>query len=225
MQIDVVSDTICPWCYIGKRRLERALAASGLTPAWIGWRPFQLNPDMPVEGMERETYLAKKFGGRERAERIYAPIVEAGREEGIAFAFDRIRRTPNTLMSHRLIRLAGKMGKQNEAVDGLFRAYFEEGRDIGDLAVVSDVARDAGMDRDEIHAYLETDADLDRVRAEDKFARDLGIQGVPCFIIERSVVLSGAQPPDVFQQAFATAASQAASTQGNPPTTSGPMAS
>ncbi|MGE0093530.1 MAG: DsbA family oxidoreductase [Alphaproteobacteria bacterium] len=208
MQIDVVSDTICPWCYIGKRRLERALAASDGPHAWIGWRPFQLNPDMPVEGMERETYLAKKFGSRERAERVYAPIVDAGREEGIAFAFDRIKRTPNTLMSHRLIRIAGKMGRQNEAVDGLFRAYFEEGRDIGDLTVVSDVARDAGMDRDEIHAYLETDADLDRVRAEDAFARELGIQGVPCFIIERSVVLSGAQPPDVFQQAFATAAAR-----------------
>ncbi len=214
MQIDVVSDTICPWCYIGKRRLERALAASGGTQAWIGWRPFQLNPDMPVEGMERETYLAKKFGSRGRAERVYAPIIDAGREEGIAFAFDRIKRTPNTLMSHRLIRIAGKMGRQNEAVDGLFRAYFEEGRDIGDLTVVSDVARDAGMDRDEIHSYLETDADLDRVRAEDAFARELGIQGVPCFIIERSVVLSGAQPADVFQQAFATAAARVVPTQG-----------
>ena len=214
MQIDVVSDTICPWCYIGKRRLERALAASGGTQAWIGWRPFQLNPDMPVEGMERETYLAKKFGSRERAERVYAPIIEAGREEGIAFAFDRIKRTPNTLMSHRLIRIAGKNGRQNEAVDGLFRAYFEEGRDIGDLTVVSDVARDAGMDRDEVHAYLETDADLDRVRAEDAFARELGIQGVPCFIIERSVVLSGAQPADVFQQAFASAAARVVPPQG-----------
>lgn len=210
MQIDVVSDTICPWCYIGKRRLERALAACGDTRAWIGWRPFQLNPDMPVEGMEREVYLAKKFGSRERAERIYAPIVEAGREEGIAFAFDRIKRTPNTLMSHRLIRIAVKAGRQNQVVDGLFRAYFEEGRDIGDLAIVSDVAQAAGMDRDEVHAHLETDADLDRVRAEDAFARELGIQGVPCFIIERSVVLSGAQPPDVFAQAFATAAAQAA---------------
>lgn len=220
MQIDVVSDTICPWCYIGKRRLERALAASGGPHALIGWRPFQLNPDMPVEGMEREAYLTTKFGSRERAERVYAPIVEAGREEGIDFAFDRMKRTPNTLMSHRLIRIAGKMGRQNEAVDGLFRAYFEEGRDIGDLTVVSDVARDAGMDRDEIHAYLETDADLDRVRAEDAFARELGIQGVPCFIIERSVVLSGAQPPDVFQQAFATAAAQAASSSGAGPSPS-----
>lgn len=210
MQIDVVSDTICPWCYIGKRRLERALAVSGGAHAWIGWRPFQLNPDMPVEGMEREVYLAKKFGSRERVERVYAPIVEAGREEGIAFAFDRMKRTPNTLMSHRLIRIAGKMGRQNEAVDGLFRAYFEEGRDIGDLTVVSDVARDAGMDRDEVHAYLETDADLDRVRAEDAFARELGIQGVPCFIIDRRYAVSGAQEPEAFAEIFKRVQAEAA---------------
>lgn len=217
MRIDIVSDTICPWCFIGKRRLERALAerADG-DPIALGWRPFQLNPDMPDEGMERQAYLAAKFGGAERAARIYAPIVEAGADEGIAFAFEKIVRTPNTLLSHRLIRRAGELGNQDAAVEALFRAYFTEGRDIGDAGVVADIAGEAGLPRGEIAAYLASDTDLHAVTAEDKLARKLGIQGVPCFIIDRRVMVSGAQTPDILMLAFDYAKREAAKTDTQP---------
>jgi predicted DsbA family dithiol-disulfide isomerase len=217
MRIDIVSDTICPWCFIGKRRLERALAErtdSDLIE--LGWRPFQLNPDMPDEGMERHAYLAAKFGGAERAERIYAPIVEAGAGEGINFAFEKIVRTPNTALSHRLIRRAGELGNQDAAVEALFRAYFTEGRDIGDPGVVADIAGEAGLPRKEIAAYLASDTDRHAVAAEDMLARKLGIQGVPCFIIDRRVMVSGAQTPEILMQAFDYATREAANADTQP---------
>ncbi len=205
MRIDIVSDIICPWCYIGKRRFARALA--GVPAAVeISWRPFQLNPEMPRDGMERSAYLALKFGGAERADDIYAPIREAGDAEGIAFAFERIRRTPNTLLSHRLIRHAGEQGRQDAVVEGLFAAYFVDGRDVGSIDELSAIAAAAGLDRQSAEAYLASDTGLEAVAAEDALARRMGIQGVPCFIIERRIMVSGAQSPDVFQRAFKLAA-------------------
>lgn len=202
MRIDIVSDTICPWCFIGKRRLERALAQRPDIQFEIGWRPFQLNPDMPAEGMDRRTYVATKFGGDDRARQIYQRVRDAGAGDGIAFAFEKIARTPNTLDSHRLIRWAGSAGLQHQVVELLFRRYFLEGGDIGDRAVLTAVAAEAGMDAELVARLLDEGADLDLVREEDKVARDLGIQGVPCFILERKYAVSGAQDPDVFLQVF-----------------------
>ena len=202
MRIDIVSDTICPWCFIGKRRLERALAQRPDIQFEIGWRPFQLNPDMPAEGMDRQTYVATKFGGDDRARQIYQRVRDAGAGDGIAFAFEKIARTPNTLDSHRLIRWAGSAGLQHQVVELLFRRYFLEGRDIGDRAVLTEVAAEAGMDAELVARLLDEGADLDLVREEDKVARDLGIQGVPCFILERKYAVSGAQDPEVFLQVF-----------------------
>ena len=146
-EIEIVSDVICPWCYIGKKRLERALAERPEIPVSTSWRAFQLNPDMPPEGMERSAYLAAKFGGQGHAQRIYGAITAAGAAEGIPFAFDRIRRTPNTVDAHRLIRFASRSGRGGETVEALFRAYFTEGRDIGDRAVLADVAQETGFER------------------------------------------------------------------------------
>jgi len=202
MQIDIISDTVCPWCFIGKRRLEKAMSQRPDLDFEIEWRPFQLNPDMPQGGMDRRQYLEVKFGGPERAKQIYQHIEDAGRSEGIAFAYDKIVRTPNTLDSHRLIKWAGTAGVQDAAVEVLFRRYFLEGGDIGDKALLVDVAREIGMDADLVTDLLEGDADLERTKAEDVMARQMGVSGVPCFIIGRKYAISGAQDPAVLVQAF-----------------------
>jgi predicted DsbA family dithiol-disulfide isomerase len=202
--IDIVSDTVCPWCFIGKRRLERALAEKGAEPkVFIGWRPFQLNPEMPSEGMDRKDYLAAKFGGEQGAQRVYDNIRQAGESEGIEFNFSSVGRTPNTINSPRLIDRAGKDGKQDAVVEGLFQAYFLDGRDIGDIDVLVDVAVAGGLEGDVIRAYLESDEDVERIRGEDAMARRMGVQGVPCFILNRKYAISGAQDPQVFLQAIA----------------------
>lgn len=201
--IDIVSDTVCPWCFIGKRRLERALAEKGDEPkVFIGWRPFQLNPDMPAEGMDRKDYLEAKFGGEQGAQRVYDTIRQAGESEGIEFNFNAVGRTPNTINSHRLIDRAGQDGKQDAIVEELFRAYFLEGRDIGDTDVLVEIAVAGGMDGDVTRAYLDSDEDVERIRGEDAMARRMGVQGVPCFILNRKYAISGAQDPRVFLQAF-----------------------
>jgi predicted DsbA family dithiol-disulfide isomerase len=202
MNLDVFSDTICPWCYIGKRRLERALQERPQRDLKIRWRAFQLNPGMPAEGMDRKAYIDAKFGGAERARTIYDTVRAAGASEGIAFAFDRITRTPSTLQSHRLIRFAGGQDRQNETLEALFRAYFLDGRDIGDRAELAEVAADAGLDRDEAADYLAGDEDAEAVLAEDAMARRAGINGVPCFIFNGRFALSGAQEPEAFFQLF-----------------------
>jgi predicted DsbA family dithiol-disulfide isomerase len=202
MRVDIVSDAICPWCFIGKRRFEKALADLPIGTLEVGWRPFQLNPDMPREGMDRAEYLRAKFGDARGGSR-YDQVIDAGREEGIAFDFDAIKRTPSTLDAHRLIRYAGAQQCQDAVVEALFRAYFTAGRNIGDPAVLAAVAGEAGLEPDAVSAYLASDADIDAVRAEDDFARQVGIQGVPCFIFERKYAISGAQPPDVFRQVIA----------------------
>jgi predicted DsbA family dithiol-disulfide isomerase len=202
MLVDIVSDTICPWCYIGKRRFEKAVAQSGRNDIMVAWRPFQLNPDMPATGMSRPDYLRAKFGGGDRPRQIYRAIAESGREEGIEFQFDRIEQTPNTINSHRLIHWSGPKGFQDQVVDSLFQAYFEEGRDVGSLEVLQACAVRAGMDRDEVNAFLAGDELRSDIVQADMYARRLGINGVPCFIINRKYAVSGAQPAAAFIEVF-----------------------
>lgn len=202
MKLDIFSDTICPWCFIGKRRLERALAARPQPDLTIRWRTFQLNPTMPPEGMDRRHYFDAKFGSAERASRIYDAIRAAGAAEGIAFAFERIKRTPNTLKSHRLLRLAETQGRQEQTLEALFRAYFLEGRDIGDTAVLADVAGAVGIDAAGTAGWLDGDAEGEAALAEDMLARRHGINGVPCFVFNDRFALSGAQEPEALFQLF-----------------------
>lgn len=202
MKIDIIFDTICPWCYVGKKRFEHALARFPVEGLEVGWRPFQLNPHMPREGMDRGEYLAQKFGGPRRAESQYRAIEETGREEGIEFRFAEIKRTPNSLDSHRLLRLAGEKGLQTEMVEALFQAYFLDGRDIGNRVVLAGIGAEHGMDFDGIVDYLSSGRDMDIVRSEDQMARNMGVTGVPCYIVERNYAISGAQSPEVFAQVF-----------------------
>ena len=208
--VDIVSDTICPWCYIGKRRFERALAMSGRNDIAVSWRPFQLNPDMPAEGMTRDDYVRAKFGGGDRPRQIYQAIAESGREAGIEFQFARIRRTPNTVLSHRLVHWSAKNERQEEVVGELFKAYFEEGLDIGDLEVLVECAARAGLDLDLTRRFLQSDEGRQEVVASDVYARRLGINGVPCFIVNRKYAVSGAQPPSAFVEVFNLAERDAA---------------
>ncbi len=214
MIIDIVSDAICPWCYIGKRRIEKALVIAPQPDLQIGWRPFQLNPDMPAEGMERSEYLRRKFGDSAGGNR-YQAVEDAGRGEDIPFAFDRIKRTPNTILAHRLIRFAQRDERQDEVVEALFRAYFTHGADIGRVDTLVGVTNALGMDDARVRAYLESDEDREAIQAEDKFARQIGIQGVPCFIIDRKFAVSGAQPPDTFLEIFELAKKEAATADAN----------
>ncbi|MCH8154256.1 MAG: DsbA family oxidoreductase [Proteobacteria bacterium] len=212
MDIDIFSDTICPWCFIGKRRLERALAERPQPDLTIHWRAFQLNPDMPAGGMDRSQYLELKFGGASNAEAIYDQVRAAGETEGIDFAFERMKRTPNTIDSHRLIRHAGQkaepgqgqpgQGRQDAVVQALFDAYFLRAEDIGDPEVLAAAAAEAGLDAEETRAFLASDAEAEAVRAEDKSARQAGISGVPCFIFNGQHALAGAHPPEVLFQLF-----------------------
>jgi len=206
MEIDIFSDTICPWCFIGKRRLERALAERPQPGLTINWRAFQLNPEMPAEGMDRQRYLEVKFGGAVSATAVYDQVRAAGQSEDIAFAFEAMTRTPNTIASHRLIRHARTAAKgancQDGVVQALFDAYFLRGENIGDLDVLCAAAETGGLDAEAARAFLESDAEDEEVRAEDLGARRAGINGVPCFIFNGRHALSGAQPPEVLHQLF-----------------------
>ncbi|MSO77558.1 MAG: DsbA family oxidoreductase [Alphaproteobacteria bacterium] len=201
MLIEIFSDTICPWCFIGKRRLERALAMRQDVKASIRWRPFQLNPWMPGEGMARAEYLRAKFGTSDTGQ-IYDRIRQVGADEAIDFQFERMRRTPNTLASHRLIAYAERLGRQAELVETLFDGYFTDGQDIGDLDTLAAAATRAGLDGTAARRYLESEADAETIRAEDTAGRRMGIQGVPCFILERAYAISGAQEPQYFLPLF-----------------------
>ncbi len=202
MIVDVIVDTVCPWCYVGKARFEKALAMRPDQVVEIGWRPFQLNPAMPREGKDRTAYLSEKFGGGDGARRRYTVIADAGRQEGIDFRFDRIERTPNTVDSHRLIAYARRDGRQHAIVGALFRAYFTNGRDIGEIQVLAEIAAENGLDGDAARAYLGSDEDRSMVVDEDEMARRLGVSGVPCYIVDRKYAVSGAQSPEVFLQIF-----------------------
>lgn len=200
MRIEIVSDVICPWCFIGKRRLEKAMGQRPGIQFEIGWRPFQLNPDMPREGADRKSYLEAKFGGPERAKEIYARVTAEGAKEGIPFNFDGIKRTPNTLAAHSVLRWALNAGVQSELKERLFNFYFIQGRDIGNHEVLADAAALEGMDGALVKQLLDEGRDADVVEAEDRMARELGINGVPFFIFEGKYGVSGAQPPEALLQ-------------------------
>ncbi|HEX6959824.1 MAG TPA: DsbA family oxidoreductase [Ferrovibrio sp.] len=197
MRIEIVSDVICPWCFIGKRRLEQAMAQRPDMEFQIGWRPFQLNPDMPKEGADRKAYLEAKFGGPARASEIYARITAEGAKEGIPFDFNGITRTPNTLAAHTVLRWALNAGVQNELKERLFRLYFIEGQNIGDHQILADAAAAEGMDGALVKSLLDEGRDTDVIQSEDQMARELGITGVPFFIFERRYGVPGAQDPTV----------------------------
>ena len=201
--IDVISDVICPWCFIGKRRLEKAVAACrGEYDVRVRWHPFQLNPHMPKKGMNRKEYRTAKFGSWERSLGLDAQVTVAGRDEGIPFAFDKITRTPNTLDAHRLIWLAEREDVQDAVAEAIFRAYFTEGRDISRAAVLLDVVAEAGLDQNRVEAVLKSDEGLAAIRAAEEQARRSGVQGVPYFLINNTVALSGAREPSAFLAAF-----------------------
>jgi predicted DsbA family dithiol-disulfide isomerase len=200
--IEIASDVVCPWCYIGKRRLEKALASlAGEVEVRIEWLPFQLNPGMPEGGMARADYRRQKFGSLEKGRALDARVAQEGAGEGIDFAFERMQRTPNTVAAHRLIDLAQQQGKGDRVVDALFRAYFEEAKDIGDEAVLRSIAESAGV------AGHPDAAIVEEVRAKEERVRDLGISGVPTFIFNGTSGLSGAYQPDLLAQAIREAAS------------------
>jgi predicted DsbA family dithiol-disulfide isomerase len=198
IKLDILSDPICPWCYIGKTNLDRALEARPNHPFVIEWHPFQLNPDMPEGGMDRRAYLEAKFGGKEGAVRAYAPVVQAAERAGLAIDFEGMAVTPNTLDAHRLIHWAGLEGRQTAVVSRLFKAYFEEGRDIGDRAVLLDIADGVGMDRAMTERLFESEADAEETSARDAHARQRGVSGVPTFVVGNQHVVSGAQPTNLW---------------------------
>lgn len=198
IKLDIMSDPICPWCYIGKAHLDRALTANPDHPFNIEWHPFQLNPDMPSEGMDRRTYLERKFGGKEGAIRAYAPVVENAERAGLKIDFDAMKRTPNTLDAHRLIHWAGIEGRQTAAVSALFKAYFVDGRDIGDPEVLADIADSIEMDASVVTRLLESDADAQDIRDRDTHSREMGINSVPTFIVAGKHAVPGAQPPELW---------------------------
>jgi predicted DsbA family dithiol-disulfide isomerase len=202
MILDVVSDVMCPWCYIGKRRLTRALVLAGPDiDTEVRWRPFQLDSTIPPGGIDRQEYLDRKFG-REKAAEIYRQIRETGEMEGIPFAFDQITKSPNTIDAHRLIRWAATGSQQDEVVDRLFELFFVEGEDIGEHSVLIDIAREAEMDVDLVAELIATDADKDKVEHEIALAQQLGVQGVPTFVLANQFMITGAQPAENLAEAI-----------------------
>ncbi|NOT23516.1 MAG: DsbA family oxidoreductase [Nitrospiraceae bacterium] len=202
MRIEIYSDVICPWCYVGKRRLERALGQSDGVQAQISWRPFQLNPTMPEEGMDRTLYLKAKFGSLDAFGQMKEHLLAAGVEEQIPFAFEKVLRTPNTFLAHRLIRYVEQQGRQDAVVESLFRGYFTEGADIGSVPVLGQLAGRAGLDVAAVESFLRSEEGTTEVKAEETAGRKLGIHGVPYFVFNGSLSLSGAQSPDIFLSAF-----------------------
>ena len=202
MHLDIFSDTICPWCYIGKRRLERALAMRPQHGLAIRWRAFQLNPGMPAGGMDRQQYMAAKFGSVERALRLYETVARVGASEGIEFRFDKIQRTPNTVKSHRLLYLAAQSQRQSALLDELFAAYFADGLDLNDSDLLLRMAVKAGLERNEAEAAIEDQSPIGAALNEDFQARRQGINGVPYFVFNGRFGLSGAQEPEALFHMF-----------------------
>ena len=198
VKLDIISDPICPWCYIGKTNLDKALAQFPDHPFTIEWHPFQLNPDMPAEGMDRRAYLEGKFGGKEGAVRAYAPVAQHAEAAGAVINLEKIARTPNTIDAHRLIHWAGIEQRQPLVVDLLFKAYFVDGRDISDHEVLADIADTAEMDAAMVTKLLASNADTDDIRARDAHSRQMGISGVPTFVVAHKHAVPGAQPPEMW---------------------------
>lgn len=203
LTIDVISDVICPWCYVGKRRLEKAIASlKGQYEFRVRWHPFQLNPAMPAEGVSRKEYRIEKFGSWERSQELDAKLIAVGETEGLHFAFERIERTPNTWDAHRLIWLADQSGCQDAVVEGLFKAYFTNGRDISNRQTLTDVVVESGLDRQLAENMLNRQEGVDAIQQAEERSRRHGVSGVPFFIINEKVALSGAQAPETFRDAF-----------------------
>lgn len=209
--LDIISDPICPWCYIGKIQLDTALALAPDHPFAIQWHPFQLNPDMPLEGMDRREYLETKFGGQKGAVQAYTPIVEKAEALGLTINFEGMQRTPNTLDAHRLIHWAGTESKQGAAVDALFHAYFVEARDIGAHDVLGDIADSIGMDAALVLKLLATDEDTDKIRMRDTHSREMGVSSVPTFIVAGQHAVPGAQSPELWARVIDEIRTRAAS--------------
>jgi len=206
--IEVVSDVVCPWCFIGKRRLTKALALLGRADEPVRWKPFQLNPGAPREGFERAPYRTRKFGSAEFAQQLEDRVVEAAREEGLELRFDRVTSIPNSFDAHRLIRLAQGAGLQDQAVEALFQAYFMEGQDVGDPSVLLAVAASIGMSAPEVVEMLAGQAGAAEVRAEEEEARRRGVSGVPTFFVNGEPVTSGAHPAPLLASFLGTALGQ-----------------
>lgn len=200
VKLDIISDPICPWCYIGKAHLDKALLDFPDHPFTMEWHPFQLNPDMPAGGMGRRDYLERKFGGKDGAVRAYAPIVETAEKIGLKIDFEGMKVTPNTIDAHRLIHWAGIEERQTFVVDLLFKAYFVEARDIGDHEVLADIADTAGMDAALVTKLLASDNDTDDIRNRDAHSRKMGVNSVPTFIVANQHAVPGAQPPETWVQ-------------------------
>jgi predicted DsbA family dithiol-disulfide isomerase len=209
MQLDVISDVICPWCFIGKRNLDAALTQLRDVRINLMWRPYQLDPKTPPEGYDRETQMQRKFGP-DGAKQIYKNIMSAAQGTGINFAFDKITRTPNTLNAHRLIRWAASTQQQHDIAEALFVAYFEKGLDIGDVKILLEIAAAYDMDTQLLADLFASDTDIDTTRNDDAAARDLGIAGVPAFLAGGKFVLSGAQEPAYLLKFIAKAQSKLA---------------
>tara|TARA_B100000768_G_C11279607_1_gene377794 strand:+ start:807 stop:1445 length:639 start_codon:yes stop_codon:yes gene_type:complete len=198
IKLDIMSDPICPWCYIGKTQLDRALASHPDHPFTVEWHPFQLNPDMPAEGMDRRAYLEGKFGGKAEAVQVYGNIERQARTLGLSIDFAAMKRTPNTINAHRLIHWAGLEQKQQGLVDALFDAYFCKGVDIGESDNLCDIAEKAGLERDMIAHLLDGDTDCQMIRERDAHSRKMGVNAVPTFIVANQHAVPGAQTPEVW---------------------------
>jgi predicted DsbA family dithiol-disulfide isomerase len=205
--IDVVSDVICPWCFLGKRRLDAALARLDDLDVFVRWRPFMLDPTIPPEGHDRQDYMLAKFGA-ERLKTIHDPLIAAGEELGVPFDFDQITRTPNTLDAHRLIRWSHTVERQHEMAERLFMAYWSEGEDVSDRDVLARCAGDAGINARQIRELLDSAQDVEETRAEIQHATSIGVTGVPTFILGQSYALVGAQSPEVLADAIARVAKE-----------------
>ena len=206
LTVDVVHDLVCPWCFLGTRRLMRTLRRRPDLLIDLIWRPFLLNPDMPRGGMPRPEYVIRKFGGEDRARRLYASIGEIGRNEGVLFRFDRIRRTPSSLDAHRLVKFAARHGRADALVEALFSAHFTDGLDIGNAASLALIAGACGLDRTAVRAFLASEQEADAVHADNLRAHRLGINGVPCFVVAGCHAIAGAQEPEVIERLLDVAA-------------------
>ena len=200
LQIEVVFDLVCPWCYLGTHRLRRALRNRPDVAADLVWRPFLLNPDIAPGGVPRQDYMLRKFGGEERSRRLHATIAEIGRSEGLVFAFDRIRRIPPSVDAHRLVRFADRQGLADAAVKALFEGYFRDGLDIGDHGVLAEIAGELGMDATAVARLLASLQETEAVHADNLRAHRLGINGVPCFVIQGRHAIAGAQEHEVLER-------------------------
>jgi len=202
MRVDIFVDVVCPWCFIGKRRLERALAMRPELPIQTAWRPFELNPDMPAGGVPSEQFYVEKFGSAELVKERRGVVIDIGKSVGIDFAFDRIETQPNTLDAHRLIRHALKRGHGDSVVEALFSAYFIDGRNVGDHATLAAIAGEAGLDVGEAREFLDGEAERDTILHEESEARRIGVSTVPCYIFDQQYAVAGAQEPEFFLPIF-----------------------